>query len=158
MKKLITLAVSAALITQPAYAQQNPFGGVYAQATAGYDDITGSPDSTDVTYGGAVGVNVPVGNVIVGAQATVDNIFDRRNIGVSGRLGYNVADRVLPYVKVGWANYQDVFNNDLNGVRVGGGFQYRLGSFTYAKAEYRYSDFQNGVGQHGALVGLGIRF
>ena len=28
----------------------------------------------------------------------------------------------------------------------------------FAKAEYRYTDFDKGVGKHGALVGVGFRF
>lgn len=151
---VMTAAVAAAMAVP---AQANEFGGVYVQATAGVDDVTQAPDVTDVTYGASAGVNVPVGDVIVGAEATLDNVFDRRDISASARLGYAFGS-VMPYIEAGYANYKDVFSRELDGLRVGGGVEYNLSDVTFISAEYRYTDFESGVGKHTGLVGLGIRF
>lgn len=139
-------------------AKANEFGGAYIEATAGYDDVTGIADPTDVTYGASAGLNIPLGNVIVGPEVSVDNVFDRSDVGLSGRLGYNINDTVMPYVKVGYANYKDVASRELDGLRVGGGLEYNISNNAYIKAEYRYSDFERNIGKHGALAGFGFRF
>lgn len=165
MKKIVfaALAATAAFAATPAMAEDaanSNFTGPRLGVTAGYDDVTGSIDANDVVYGADVGVDLPVGDrVVVGLEGTVTNVFeDTRTFGVAARAGVAVTDNLMPYVRAGWANYSDVFNGDLNGVTVGGGVEYALNSAIYAKAEYRYSDFEAGVGNHGALVGVGIRF
>lgn len=156
MKKLlITLAAATAAIT-PVHANQ--FGGVYAEVTAGYDDVVNQEDATDVTYGFAAGINIPAGNVILGLQGSLDNVFDRRDVAASARLGYALTDNLLPYVKGGYANFRDINSRSLDGFRVGAGIQYNIGTNTYIKTQYRYSDFNADVGKHGALVGVGFRF
>lgn len=167
---VIAASVATAAIATPAMANNikqddssvtvsspNNFGGVYGELTAGYDDVTGMRDTTNVTYGTSIGINIPVGRVIVGAEANVDNVFDRRDIGASARLGY-AFDRVMPYAKVGYANYNDALSRKLDGLRVGGGLEYNLSSHTYIKAEYRYTNFEKRVGKHAVLGGVGIRF
>lgn len=152
----VATSVAALALATPAFA--NDFGGVYAEVTAGYDDVIGQRDTTDVTYGAAVGVNVPVTNrVVVGVEATVDNVFDRRDVGANARLGY-VLGKFMPYAKVGYANYKDVLSRDLDGFRAGGGVEYNVGKNSYIKVEYRYTDFEKNVGKHGVLGGVGIRF
>jgi len=125
MKKyLAPLAVAAAFVATPAMA--NDFAGVRAEVTAGLDDVTGGVDPTDVAYGAGVGLDAKLyKNVVVGVEATLDNVFDRRK---------------------------------LEGLRVGGGVEANLYGPVYGKIEYRYTDFDGGVGQHGGLVGLGVRF
>jgi len=162
MKNFVFAAVAAtvAFAATPAMADNSNFTGPRVGLTAGYDDVTGSFDANDVVYGADVGVDLPVGeNVVVGLEGTVTNVFeDTRTFGVGARAGYTVTDNLMPFVRVGWANYSDVLNGDLNGVTVGGGLEYALNSAIYTKVEYRYSDFEKGVGNHGALIGVGIRF
>jgi len=158
MFKTVTLtlaATAAALAATPALA--NDFGGLYGEVTAGYDDVIGQRDTTDVTYGAAVGFNIPVGKAIVGLEATADNVFDRRDVGANARVGYTFG-RFMPYAKIGYANYKDLRSRDLDGFRVGGGIEFNVTSNAYIKAEYRYSDFEKNVGKHGVLGGVGIRF
>lgn len=156
MFKILTASVaSLALLATPAAA--NEFGGVYGEITAGYDDVIEGTDATDVVYGAAAGVNVPVGKFILGAELTADNVFERRDLGASARVGYAIG-RVLPYAKIGYANYSDVTSRKLDGLRVGGGIEYNISSRTYVKTEYRYSDFQNNLGKHAVLGGVGYRF
>lgn len=159
MKTLVIAAIAAlSLAATPAMA--NEFTGVRAEVTAGVDDVIGSPvDLTDVTYGAGVGVDAELyKNVIVGVEATVDNVFDRRNIGAAARIGYVVADRALVYGKVGYANWKQTTSTELEGLRLGAGVEVKVTGPVYAKAEYRYSDFDGNVGQHGGLVGVGVRF
>lgn len=157
MFKTFLTAAAFSLVSVPAMASDNKFAGTYVEATTGYDDVTGSADVTNATYGGAVGVNVPVGRLIVGAEATVDNVFDRRDLGVSGRVGYTF-DNIMPYVKVGFANYSDYKSRKLDGVRVGAGVEFNVLPNIYVKTEYRYTNYEKGVGKHNVLGGLGIRF
>lgn len=156
---LSKFAVAAALglaMAQPLAA--NEFGGVYASGTIGYDDVTSIPDGTDVVYGANAGVNIPLGDVIVGVEATVDNVFEnQREFGASARLGYTFDD-VMLYGEAGYTNYRDVFSRDLDGLRVGGGLEYNISDNTFVSAEYRYTDFEAGAGKHAGLIGLGIRF
>jgi outer membrane immunogenic protein len=161
-KTLFVAAAAASLAATPAMA--NPFTGVRAEVTAGVDDVTAKVrtqdiDLTDITYGAGVGLDAELyKNVIVGVEANVDNVFDRRNIGASARLGYVVADTVLVYGKVGYANWKQTTTRELEGLRLGGGVEANLFRNVYGKVEYRYTDFDRGVGQHGGLVGVGVRF
>ena len=162
MRKFTVLIAAAgialAAACQPAEASANEFGGVYVAATAGLDDVTNRPDTTDVVYGANAGVNIPLGDAIVGVEATLDNVFeDQREFGASARLGYTF-DQVMLYGEAGYANYRDVFSQELDGLRVGGGLEYNISDNTYVSAEYRYTDFEAGAGKHAGLVGLGIRF
>lgn len=96
-----------------------------------------------------------------------------RDIDVSLRLGYVVAPRTLIYAKAGWANSEARVRLDHkvgntvtstrangidNGLRLGAGIEQMLGDHAYAKAEYRYTTYGEGVDRHQALVGVGYRF
>ncbi len=159
---MIALAIAGATLATPAMA--NPFTGVRAEVTAGVDDVTAKVrandiDLTDVTYGAAVGFDAELyKNVIVGFEANLDNVFDRRNVGASARLGYVIKDAVLVYGKVGYANWKQTTTRELEGLRLGGGVEANIAGPVYGKVEYRYTDFERSVGQHGALVGFGVRF
>lgn len=158
MKKLLTLAAfSLAAIATPAMATD--FTGPRVEVTAGADDVTGVRDTTDVTYGATVGFDFRVaGPVIAGVEANLDNVFDRRDVGASARVGVEATDNLLVYGKVGYANYKDVFSRELDGLRVGGGLELAVTKNVFAKVEYRYSDLEANVGKHGGLVGIGLRF
>ena len=158
MKKIaLVMAAAAAFAAAPAMA--GDFTGVRAEVTAGIDDVTAGVDPTKVTYGAAAGLDAELyKNVIVGVEANVDNVFDRRNIGASARLGYVVADTALVYGKVGYANWKQTTTRELEGLRLGAGVEANLYGPVYGKVEYRYTDFERGVGQHGGLVGVGVRF
>lgn len=158
MKKIIAYIAAGALLATSSVAAAKGFEGPFLEANAGYDDVTGQIDTKDVVYGATAGYNVDINGVIVGADVSVDNVFDRSDVGVSGKLGYNINDRVMPYAKVGYANFRDVFSRKLDGLRVGGGLELNLTKNLYTKVEYRYTDFEAGVGKHGVVTGLGIRF
>ena len=89
------------------------------------------------------------------------------------RVGAPIARGTLLYVKGGYTNIRAIFGVDtgpgtptfrfgipetLDGVRVGGGIEQRIGGRAYIKGEYRYSDYGAGSYKHDAVIGLGIRF
>ena len=160
IKTILASVAALALTATPALAQNENFTGIRAEIAAGIDDVTSVPESSDVVYSGAVGFDVPIGNrLIAGVEANVDNVFqDERTIGASARLGYAINSATLIYGKAGYSNYQDVFSRKLDGLRVGGGLEFTLGKNAFVKGEYRYTDFEDNVGSHGALVGVGLRF
>lgn len=159
MKKIAIIAAALATTLVAAPAMANDFAGARVEVTAGLDDAINNRDTTDVTYGVTAGVDFPVTkNVVLGVEANVDNVFDRREIGASARVGVEVVNNVLVYGKAGYTNYKDSFSRKLDGLRLGGGVEVNVSDATFVKAEYRYSDLEQGTGKHGALVGVGIRF
>ena len=156
MKKLI-VAAAVALGLSAAPAMARDFSGPRFEITAGADDVTNGVDPTDVTYGAALGYDLQFGKVVVGAEATAANVFDRDDLGVGARLGYVVNDNVLAYARGGYTNL-DLGRRSVDGLTVGGGLEVNVAGPVYGKVEYRYTDFEGGLGRHGGLVGVGIRF
>ena len=79
-----------------------------------------------------------------------------RDLYIGGRVGFKVAPTTLLYAKAGYTNTaiegafegssaSDSFEFDSNvdGYRLGAGVQQLLGSNSYAKLEYRYSNYSN---------------
>ena len=96
-----------------------------------------------------------------------------RDLYVGARIGKVVGGRTLLYAKAGYTNqrarliYDDGtsagLNNfrdhtDLNGVRVGAGAEYALNRNSYLKAEYRYSNYEQGFSRNQLIGGFGVRF
>ncbi|OYU15056.1 MAG: hypothetical protein CFE37_07495 [Alphaproteobacteria bacterium PA4] len=88
-----------------------------------------------------------------------------------GRLGVKVTDTTLLYVGAGYAstkvNYLVVpatpgasFNTSerYGGVRGAVGLEQGLGRSLYAKVEYRYTNYKDGMQGHQVIGGLGLRF
>ena len=96
----------------------------------------------------------------------------KRDLYVGGRVGAVVAPKTLLYAKAGYSNarfsadYKDGGTgatnsssaSNLDGVRVGGGVEHELGSKSYVKAEYRYTNYEKGAERHQLLAGVGVRF
>jgi outer membrane immunogenic protein len=96
----------------------------------------------------------------------------KRDLYVGGRLGFAAAPSTLLYAKAGYTNakvrvnYTDVatpansfsVSDELDGIRVGAGVEQKLGTNLYAKAEYRYSNYESGIERHQVLGGVGFRF
>lgn len=156
MKKLI-VAAAVALGLSAAPAMARDFSGPRFEITAGADDVTNGVDPTDVTYGAALGYDLQFGKVVVGAEATAANVFDRADLGVGARLGYVVNDNVLAYARGGYTNL-DLGRRSVDGLTVGGGLEVNVVGPVYTGVEYRYTDFEGGLGRHGGLVKVGLRF
>ena len=158
MKKL-TFAVIAALALSSAPAFANDFTGVRAEVTTGAENVINGIRGSDITYGAAVGVDIPLSEkVTAGVEANVENVFDRRQIGASARIGYVVAPRVLVYAKAGYSNYELVTSKKLDGFRVGGGVEFKVVGPLFTGIEYNYADFQGKTGQNAVKVRAGLRF
>jgi outer membrane immunogenic protein len=94
-----------------------------------------------------------------------------RDLYVGGRVGKVVAGgRGLLYASAGYTNARmKLTENDgdgqftldhtnLDGVRVGVGGEYGLTRNTFLKAEYRYSNYQDGFSRNQLVGGFGVRF
>ena len=96
----------------------------------------------------------------------------KRDLYVGGRIGAAVTPNTLLYAKAGYTNarfgvtYTDSAtpaNNssargNFDGFRVGAGVEQKFGQNLYAKAEYRYSNYEQGLSRHQVLGGVGVRF
>jgi len=170
------LLAPLALLAVPAAAQEAaPFTGLRAEALLGYDAVQDGGDqdsssSNGVLYGVAAGYDVPLGSLVVGAEAefsgsTTDTrtgdvlvAGDRlrldagRDLYLGGRVGFPLGAAALGYLKGGYTNahvdvrYDAGVNSarddaTLDGFRIGAGLEYRLAGQTFVKGEYRYSNY-----------------
>lgn len=123
-------------------------------------------------YGVGVGYDVDLGGAVIGAEAEltdstaktgfdngqfagfgIGNVKANRDIYVGARVGAKVSPKVLLYAKGGYTNAKfDVrssdgtttFRDDLDadGYRLGAGAEYAFSKNTFAKVEYRYSNYK----------------
>jgi outer membrane immunogenic protein len=139
--------------------------GIVYGVAAGYDVALGDK----VIAGIEVGFDLSDVDFASTAGTTQSAVEVKRDISVSGRIGARVADDVMVYAKAGYSNARleavittgatkTAITANGDGVRVGGGIELALGPNAYAKAEYRYTDYEGGVSRHQALTGLGFRF
>lgn len=138
-----------------------------------------------VMYGIAAGYDFGLTpNVIAGIEVAADFFSNseagtigginyvvkpKRDFEVSGRIGTKLAENVLLYGKVGYSNARftgrltgpgvNISSSDNNdGWRVGAGLEFALSENVYAKAEYRYTNYEGGVSRNQVVTGLGLRF
>lgn len=157
--KSLGFAVAATLLAVSSPAFASDFAGPRVEVTAGADDVKNGVDATDITYGAALGYDLQFGKVVAGVDATAANVFDKADLGVGARLGYVLNENVLAFTRVGYTNLERPLRAaSLEGVTLGGGLEVNVAGPVYAKAEYRYTDFDGPAGRHGALVGIGYRF
>ena len=181
----LVAATSLAAIASPALAQDEGFSGPWVAGVVGYDvnkhgssqDSAANPNrhksAKGLVYGGAVGYDADLGNVVVGGEAeltdsSADSKYDNnfvdyglgsvdagRDIYVGGRVGFKATPKTLIYAKGGYTNARfDVVGTDgttetsrhldADGWRVGAGVEQKLGPRTFAKVEYRYSNYNKG--------------
>lgn len=167
------------------------------------DGDSNSSGKDGFAYGGAIGYDAQVGGVVLGVDGEIDgsttkvrgsNVLtagDRlrvsagRDLYVGGRLGYVVSPRTMIYAKGGYTNARlNVLatdgttelrdNFELDGWRIGAGIEQAIGTNSYAKLEYRYSNYSNAnfeysngaitedfdidTDRHQIAVGVGFRF
>lgn len=93
-----------------------------------------------------------------------------RDLSLIARAGVEVAPGSKLYALAGWTNAR--FRADyslpsgistsegqnIDGWRIGAGFQQDIGKGLHAKLEYRYSDYQQDRSRHQIVAGLGISF
>lgn len=150
------------------------------QANGGHDD--------EVMYGVNAGYDAQMGGAVVGGEVEYSDSDNRACVGsttvadprvcakagrdlyVGGRVGTVVGSRTLLYAGAGYTNAGIKVTSDdgvdevtlgskhLDGVRLKAGAEYAVGTNSYVKAEYRYSNYEAGVERHQALAGFGFRF
>jgi outer membrane immunogenic protein len=100
-----------------------------------------------------------------------------RDLYVGARVGAVLRPAMLLYFKAGYTNLRTRLDTDdnltddeeeqildefslasLDGVRVGAGLEFLLGTNAFVKAEYRYSNYEQGFQRHQGVVGVGFRF
>ena len=143
--------------------------------------LYGAQVGYDVQRGGAVfGVETEITDSTVdecatGVEVATDELCAQfgRDLYVGGRVGAAVSPSILLYGKAGYTNgrvavdYEDgttatapdfEVGRNLDGLRVGGGLEYAIGPNSYAKTEYRYSNYEQGFDRHQVVAGFGFRF
>lgn len=155
MKKFTFLAAAAAAtFATPAFAQDEADnGGFFVGLVGGYDvinleDAAGNDaDDTGVVYGLTAGYDVDTGAAIIGIEGEVSDTSISDDVGDAGvdiyggvRVGYEMDDNDIIYVKAGYSNVDIEDFDNLEGVRVGAGFEHNFGGFI-GRFEYRYSNY-----------------
>ncbi|CAM3073671.1 Outer membrane protein beta-barrel domain-containing protein [Sphingomonas antarctica] len=150
------------------------------QAGGGHED--------GVTYGGQAGYDFQAGHFVAGIEGEATGsstdacdgpgsvaspnlcVKAGRDLYAGGRIGAVVGGNTLLYAKAGYTNARvrltssdgttttTLGGKNLDGVRVGAGIEHKFGGNFYGKAEYRYSNYEQGVSRHGVLAGVGVRF
>jgi outer membrane immunogenic protein len=145
-------------------------------------------DDDGVVYGIGLGYDLAVGqNAFIGVDLNLDDSTQKecetnvvvasdklcvnagRDLSAGIRAGVNVSERGKVYALAGYTNarfrasYTDATGTEsdatnLDGFRLGAGYQHMLGGNTYGKVEYRYSNYENDVDRHQLLVGVGLTF
>ncbi|HEX8308047.1 MAG TPA: porin family protein [Allosphingosinicella sp.] len=105
--------------------------------------------------------------ILAGDRACLDA---GRDLAAAVRLGYKVSDRGTLYALAGYTNARFRFDyttpanvttrdgRNLDGFRLGAGYQHDFGKRMYGKVEYRYSNYEADVTRHQALIGVGVKF
>ena len=179
---IAALAVSTAAIAAPAMAQDTDkaFSGAHVEAIGGWDRVQGEGAHDDgVLYGVGAGYDIRKGNVVFGVEGEASDSTQKasnsgltenakRDLYVGGRIGTVVGGNNLIYAKAGYTNARysvdgtatgvTLAQGNLDGVRVGAGVEHQLSSHTFLKAEYRYSNYEQGVSRNQVLGGFGVRF
>ena len=164
------------------------FSGPRVEGVIGWDRVQANGGHDDgLLYGIGAGYDFQNGNMVYGLETELTDSDTKSCVGattaadprlcaktgrdlyVGGRVGAVVGGSTLLYAKAGYTNARfkgsiddgTVFisdGNNLDGVRVGAGAEYAIGTNSYLKAEYRYSNYEQGLERHQALAGFGFRF
>src|SRR4051812_32158603 len=114
MRILAISALALAAVATPAFSQDeaaSTFTGPRAETIVGWDHVgaEGAGDS-GVVYGGAVGYDLQLSKIVVGAEAELTGstikeagLSAGRDIYVGGRVGFAI-DSALFYAKAGYTN------------------------------------------------------
>ena len=174
----IAVAIAASVLASPAMAQEaGDFSGAKGTVIAGYDNIdlniAGVDNVDGLLYGASLGYDMQSGHIVYGAEfeatestGKISNAGGRIEVGrdlyAGGRLGYVLGDSTLLYTKAGYTNARSsspgLGGTNGDGVRVGAGVEFKLSQNVFARGEYRYSDYEDGISRNQGLVGLGVKF
>jgi len=181
LRILFSAAVAAsAFAATPAFAQEArpAFSGGHVEAIAGYDHVRGGGEGRDgLLYGIGAGYDLRSHNTVFGiegelADSTTDDCVGTvcaragRDIYIGGRVGAVVSPNVLLYGKLGYTNARVVATagnvsdgTNLDGIRAGAGVEWAIPRTPLSlRAEYRYSNYEQGISRHQGVAGLSFRF
>jgi outer membrane immunogenic protein len=183
LKTIIAASLFSAAIAAPALAQDAAAGptftGAHVEAVGGWDRVQGQGSHDNgVLYGVGAGYDIQRGGVVLGVEGEATDSTQKESAGgltehasrdlyAGGRIGVVVGGNNLLYAKAGYTNARfgisgtgtDTFaHGNLDGARVGAGVEHALGNRAFVKAEYRYSDYQQGVSRNQVVAGVGLRF
>ncbi|HEV7660129.1 MAG TPA: outer membrane beta-barrel protein [Allosphingosinicella sp.] len=151
--------------------QSNNDGGFVYGVGVGYDFQTGravlgiEAEASDSTNSGCTR------DLIVASDAFCARA--QRELSIGLRAGILVSPRTLLYAKAGYTNarfsvdYDDgtpagtnnfSYHENLDGIRVGGGAEFRVGGNAFVKLEGRYSNYQFGGDRGQGVAAFGFRF
>lgn len=183
MKKILfaTAASAAVLGATPAFAQEAPVAptGPRVEAVVGYDRVKalGEKDG-GILYGIGAGYDFAVGSgVSLGAdiEATdstqkegdpdIAQVKAGRDLYAGGRVTFAVSPSANLYVKGGYTNARfkatdgEVTDSaNFDGFRIGAGGQLAVSGKAYVGAEYRYSNYEQGLSCNQVALTVGTRF
>ncbi len=143
--------------------------GVLYGIGAGYDATLGNGVFAGVEANADFSTAKECGSGIVTAG---DRLCVRagRDLSLMARAGIELKPGSSLYALAGWTNarvrgeYKPATGptvdeaQNLDGWRIGAGFQQELGAGLYAKLEYRYSNYGDGDNRHQVLGGIGFAF
>ncbi|KPF80102.1 hypothetical protein IP88_00960 [alpha proteobacterium AAP81b] len=170
--KLLATALAAVVLAMPAAAQD--FQGPWVEARLGWDQVEGS---SGLVYGGGAGYDFKLGkSLVLGVQGGIAGSTIRecalgvcanagRDFEVLARFGGKVTDTSLLYALAGYANGRVAANDgftaiafNLDGYRLGAGYELAFNRHLFAKAEYRYTGYDFDVDRHQVTASIGYRF
>ena len=180
---LVSAAAAAPALAQDASSatpSTGSFTGAHVEAIDGWDRVQGQARRDNgALYGVNAGYDLQRGNTVFGVEAEASDSTQKKQLGdltekasrdlyVGGRVGYVVGGNNLLYVKAGYTNARfkidgtatgvTLADGNLDGVRVGAGVEHQLSDRAFVKAEYRYSNYEQGVSRNQVLAGVGLRF
>ena len=185
MKKITIAALAAAAAVLPAAAHAQAYVQVETGLDA-VDTNPGSDEG--ILYGVSAGYEFPLSNSVFAAveaglsdsnvkecardvRVLGDKLCARtgRDISATLRLGTNLSENSKIYALGGYTNarikatYDDGFDRysdgvNLDGFRLGAGYQHNFGQNLFGKIEYRYSNYEQGFERHQGVVAVGAKF
>jgi len=177
------LILSSAVLASPAVAQ-NLKGDIHA----GLDSISSEGESQEgVTSGLTLSYDLPQPRTVIGVQLDLDAtdnrscesdlivagdracIAGKRDSAINLRLGRKLGGIATIVGTIGYANgrFEASYagagitastHETLDGVRLGIGIRVDVGRKLYARADYRYTNYEQGVSRNQGLVGIGLTF
>jgi outer membrane immunogenic protein len=182
VKKILfaTAASVAFLAATPAFAATAAAPvGPRVEAIVGYDRVKalgekdgGALFGIGAGYDFAVGPAISLGADIEATESTqkegdedIAQVKAGRDLYAGGRVSFAVSPTANLYLKGGYTNARfkatdgvDSVSENFDGFRLGAGGQLTVTGKAYVGAEYRYSNYQDGLTRNQVALTLGTRF
>lgn len=185
---LLAASATTPALAQDSASGTGRFTGPRVEGLAGWDRVQNNGHDDGALYGIGAGYDIQAGGAVFGIEGEAADSSVRqcagsrtvadpricaraaRDLYVGGRVGTVIGDRTLLYAKAGYTDAQvkltandgttrtTLGKTNLDGYRVGAGVEYALGSNSFVKTEYRYSNYEKGFARHQVVAGFGFRF